>query len=125
MYFIKWELKPLKKTIFDTIVAIKGAGDVASGVVCRLFKSNIFLMEVEEPVAIRRLVSFSEAVYKGETIIEGVTVTLATTNEDVPKNITTRETPVIVDLSWKMAKINFPNVLIDAIMVKKYWNQSY
>ena len=56
-------------------VLIKGAGDIASGIACRLFESGfqIIMTEIPEPTAIRRTVSFCEAVYEGSITLEGIT----------------------------------------------------
>ncbi len=116
------DIKYNKRTIFDILVAIKGGGDLASGVAFRLYNSNIrniFLMEVKKPLAVRRLVSFSEAVYKGETTIEGVTAVLAKSIDDIQKIMKRKKIPVIIDPLWGTSKIKSPDVMIDAIMAKK------
>ncbi len=53
---------------------IQGAGELASGVAVRLARSGyrVVLAETERPLAVRRLVSFSEAVYEGRTLVEDV-----------------------------------------------------
>ena len=59
--------------MLNTIV-IRGGGDLATGIAHRLFKAGykIIILEIEKPLAIRRRVSFSEAIYTGETTVEGV-----------------------------------------------------
>ena len=49
-------------------VLIKGAGDIASGVAWRLYQChmNVLMTETENPLAVRRAVSFCEAVYDGQ-----------------------------------------------------------
>ena len=52
-------MKP--KKIKDLVIAIKGAGEMATGTACRLFNANfknIFMMEIQNPVAVLRKVSF-------------------------------------------------------------------
>jgi xanthine dehydrogenase accessory factor len=59
----------------NLVVGIKGAGDIATGVASRLFKSNIkkiFMMEVKAPLAVRRQVSFCEAICEGSFVVEGI-----------------------------------------------------
>ena len=53
----------------NTLVVIKGAGDLASGIAIRLFRCGfpIIMTEIEHPLAVRRSVSFAEAVFSGET----------------------------------------------------------
>jgi len=57
------------------IIAIKGAGEMATGVAWQLFQANcthIFMVEIENPVAVRRQVSFCEAIHDGTILVEGV-----------------------------------------------------
>ncbi len=53
---------------------IQGAGELASGVALRLFRSGyaIIMAEMDNPLAVRRLVCFSEAVYEGTARVEEV-----------------------------------------------------
>lgn len=46
------------------IVLIRGGGDLASGVALRLYKIGlrVVMTELPQPLSVRRLVSFSEAV---------------------------------------------------------------
>jgi xanthine dehydrogenase accessory factor len=53
---------------------IRGGGDLASGVAVRLQRAGLSLLiaELPQPLAVRRLVSFGEAVYAGTIEVEGV-----------------------------------------------------
>lgn len=55
-------------------ILIRGGGDLASGVALRLHHSGmrIVITELEQPLVIRRSVSFAEAVYAGESQVEDV-----------------------------------------------------
>ena len=57
-----------------SIILIRGGGDLASGIAVRLFRCGlkIAITELRQPLAIRRTVSFAEAMYTGEMTIEGV-----------------------------------------------------
>jgi xanthine dehydrogenase accessory factor len=57
------------------LVLLLGGGDLGSGVALRLNRAGLRLMIVElpQPLAVRRLVSFAEAVYAGQVTVEGVT----------------------------------------------------
>jgi xanthine dehydrogenase accessory factor len=50
------------------IVLIRGGGDLASGVALRLHRVGwqVVISELPQPLAVRRLVSFSEAIYAGQ-----------------------------------------------------------
>ena len=58
----------------NNIVMVRGGGDLASGVIHRLYRCGyrVVILETERPSAIRRMVSFCEAVYDGEAFVEGV-----------------------------------------------------
>ncbi len=57
-------MKKVKK--MDLVVVRGGGGDIASGVIHRLYMSGfkVVVLEIEEPLTIRRAVAFSEAVYE-------------------------------------------------------------
>ena len=57
------------------LILIRGAGDLASGIALRLFRSgfSVVMTDLLHPTSIRRTVSFSEAIVKGETTVEDVT----------------------------------------------------
>ena len=56
----------------ELTVLIRGAGEMASGVACRLVSSHlkVCLIEIKNPVAVRRGVSFCEAIFEGEKSLE-------------------------------------------------------
>jgi xanthine dehydrogenase accessory factor len=56
-----------------TFTLIRGGGDLASGVALRLHRAGLKLLitELPQPLVVRRLVSFAEAVYAGTVEVEG------------------------------------------------------
>ena len=58
---------------------IQGAGELASGIGMRLARCGygVIMAEIAHPLAVRRLVAFSEAVYSGTASVEGVQGVLA------------------------------------------------
>jgi xanthine dehydrogenase accessory factor len=56
------------------MILIRGGGDLATGVALRAYRAGyrVVVTELAQPLAVRRTVSFSEAIYSGEVIIEGV-----------------------------------------------------
>ena len=62
----------------DNFVLVRGGGDLATGVALRLHRAGIkvIISELAQPLAVRRTVSFSEAVYDGRQTVEGVTAKL-------------------------------------------------
>ncbi|MCR5322580.1 MAG: EF2563 family selenium-dependent molybdenum hydroxylase system protein [Lachnospiraceae bacterium] len=55
-------------------ILIKGAGDLATGIACRLFKCGyeILMTDIAVPTAVRRTVSFSRAIYEGRAVVEDI-----------------------------------------------------
>src|SRR4030065_2729820 len=62
------------KGIDEVVILIRGAGEMASGVAHRLHQSHfkVCMLEIPPPIAVRREVSFCEAIYEGEKEVEGV-----------------------------------------------------
>jgi xanthine dehydrogenase accessory factor len=105
------------------IVLIRGAGDLASGVALRLWRAGlrVIMTELPQPLAVRRLVSFSEAVYTGETTVEGVTARRVADPADTFKilNVLAKgHMPVLIDPDGQSVSGLHPAVLIDARMLK-------
>ncbi|MCL5935417.1 MAG: selenium-dependent molybdenum cofactor biosynthesis protein YqeB [Firmicutes bacterium] len=104
-----------------TLAVIKGAGDLATGVAYRLFKCglNVIMTEIGRPLAVRRTVSFSEAVYSGSANVEGIDACRADTI-DHALNIMENDTiPVLVDPEAAVVTRLHPEVVVDAIMAKR------
>jgi len=103
-------------------IVIKGAGEMATGIACRLFMANltnIVMLETPRPLAIRRTVSFSEVVYEGEAEVEGIKAVLMKDLEDLPRLWKREQIGVIVDPEWKTIVALKPDAVIDAIMAKR------
>ena len=91
-------------TIKELIIAIKGAGEMATGIAWRLFQSNfknIFMVEIENPMAVRRRVSFCEAIHDEKIIVEGVTAKKIFQANDIQTAWDSNSIPVIVDPYWE------------------------
>ena len=58
----------------DALILVRGGGDLATGTIHRLWSAGlrVLVLEAERPAAIRRQVSLCEAVYEGETVVEGL-----------------------------------------------------
>ena len=62
----------------NLLIICRGAGDLATGIIHRLHRAGhrVIALETDYPAAIRRQVSFCEAVYDGSAAVEGVTARL-------------------------------------------------
>ncbi|OQY01596.1 MAG: molybdenum hydroxylase [Desulfobacteraceae bacterium 4572_130] len=111
-----------KIDINKLIIGIKSAGEMATGVAFRLYKSNIkkiFMMEIENPLAVRRKVSFSEAIHNDKTIVENIKAVKVSHINEINHAWNEKNIPIIVDPHWKSIKKIQPHVVIDAIIAKQ------
>ena len=102
------------------LVLIRGAGDLASGVGLRLFRSGfpVVMTEIRRPLVVRRTVAFAQAVFDGVTQVEEVRAALCT-NGDVAKQLAAGVIPVLIDPDASSREQLRPPVVVDAIMAKK------
>jgi xanthine dehydrogenase accessory factor len=105
------------------IVLIRGGGDLASGVAFRLHKSGfrVVIAELPKPLAVRRLASFSEAIYAGEVTIEGITAKKVSKLDDplrVLQLLSKGRIPLLIDPDGKSVQSVHPSVIVDARMLK-------
>lgn len=77
------------------------------------------MTETSEPLAVRRKVSFSEAVYEGDFVVEGVGASLAHSASDFSHIWNSGKIAVIVDPHCACLPELRPNVLIDAVLAKR------
>jgi xanthine dehydrogenase accessory factor len=107
--------------LHNITIAIKGAGEMASAVAWRLYMANlrrVFMMEVPHPLAVRRQVSFCEAVYERRQTVEGVTALAVSRPEQVHEAWAEGCIAVVVDPKWKALQALSPDVCVDAILAK-------
>lgn len=107
------------------VILVRGGGDLASGVIHRLYRCGyrVLVLESERPSAIRRMVSFCEAVYDGEAFVEGVLSRRVENLSQCEKVWDMKEIPVLVDPEGKaiqeLLKEGRTGALVDAILAKK------
>ena len=111
------------------IVFLRGGGDLASGVAMRLFRAGlkVIITELPEPLVVRRLVSFANAVYEGRTAVEDIQARRASDLQEAFKILEQGRVPVLVDPhndNLKRYREQSPEgaatVLVDGRMTKKY-----
>lgn len=133
----------------NLLIICRGAGDLATGIIHRLHRAGhrVIALETDYPAAIRRQVSFCEAVYDGSAVVEGVTARLVPALADAETDTETysgeNDTPAahIVSEKWDSSAIEAvleagevsllidqkgesiallkPDVVVDAIIAKK------
>ena len=102
-------------------VLVRGGGDLASGVAYRLAKIGVrvLITELPQPLAVRRLVSFAQAVYSQEIEVEGLIARRVSNPEEIIDCWNQKMIPVLVDPSCQILQQSPPLVLIDGRMTKR------
>ncbi|MFB6356164.1 MAG: selenium-dependent molybdenum cofactor biosynthesis protein YqeB [bacterium] len=100
----------------DKTVVVRGAGDLGSGVIYRLWRTgfNPLVLERQQPVTVRRQVAYATAVYDGTTTVQGVKAKQIQTVDEVDEF--TAEIPVLVDEEATSLNHLKPDILVDATM---------
>ena len=109
------------------LIVIRGGGDLASGVVVRLARAGIptLITELPQPLAVRRSVSFAQAVYSQKVEIEGIRAQLTSDLEDLPGLFAKDIIPVLVDPLASCLTSVHPTVVVDARMRKRPPEMAY
>lgn len=105
----------------DVRVLIKSAGDLATGVAARLWRSGfpVAMTELAQPLAIRRTVAFAEAVYAGETKVEEIAARRVSDLGEIESAWRARVIPIVAGCNAECIAAFKPIVLVDAILAKR------
>ena len=108
----------------SNLIVLRGGGDLASGVALRLHRAGfqLVIIELEKPLAVRRSVSFSEAVYDGVQTVEGTTARLVSPDQ-LQVTLDAGEIPVLIDPNAHILRNQFltspqSTFLVDARLLK-------
>lgn len=112
----------------DLKILVRGAGDIASGIIWNLAYAgfDVCCAEVEKPSTIRTEVAFSSAVYEGKKVLDGVECSFCECDSDnksvvnaIYKCWEEKKVALIIDPEAKIIdEIKF-DVVVDAILAKK------
>lgn len=102
------------------LVMIRGGGDLATGVAVRLHRAGfpVVVLEIEQPLAVRRLVAVAEAVYAGRAVIEGIEAVRAGSVDEARRLLSGGSLPVLVDPRADSRELLRPAVIVDGRMRK-------
>ncbi|MCK4681275.1 EF2563 family selenium-dependent molybdenum hydroxylase system protein [bacterium] len=120
----------------DSLVLLRGGGDLGTGVAHRLVRAGyrVVILESKAPRAVRRRVAFAEAVLEGVVTVEGVTARKVGANEVGANEVgaalagaresngaggRTPWVPVVVDPDGACIDDLNPAVVVDARMAKR------
>ena len=104
------------------LVIIRGAGDLASGIAVRLWRSGIrvVMTDLERPTAIRRTVAFSQALLTGGPVtVEDVTAAPAENPARALALLEEGILPVLADPAGTCIPVLRPDAVVDAILAKR------
>src|SRR5947209_14630049 len=110
------------QVFLDTpLVAVKGAGDLATGVMHRLTRAGfrVIASELAQPTVLRRTVAFAEAVTLGRNTVEGLTACHVFTRDEVSQAFERGEIPIVVDPDGEFIKSMQPTVMVEATLSKR------
>lgn len=118
---IKYTATFRKKTPLDLKILIRGGGEIATGVAHRLARAHfkVCITEIPQPLAVRREVSFSEAIYDGEKEIEGIIARCVDSLEKIFQEWERKAIPILIDPVASIKVDLKPDVLIDATLAKR------
>jgi xanthine dehydrogenase accessory factor len=104
----------------NPLILLRGGGDLASGVALRLYRCGLKLViaELAQPLAVRRAVSFAEAVFEDEHTVEGVSARLVK-RDQLSAALESGVIPVIVDADADILSLLPFLVVIDARLIKQ------
>ncbi|MGC8605195.1 MAG: selenium-dependent molybdenum cofactor biosynthesis protein YqeB, partial [Desulfomonilaceae bacterium] len=103
-------------------ILIRGAGEMASSAACRLFNSGfqrIVMTEVSQPLAVRRGVSFCDAVRYGWYEVEQIKAVKIDNVAQAEETWKNHLIPILVHPKNIANTIFRPDILVDAVMAKK------
>ena len=103
------------------LILIRGGGDLASAVAWKLYRCgfSVAILEIKQPLVVRRTVSYAQAVVEGEALVEGVKAVLVKTPGEIIPTISRGDIPVLIDPQSRVIDYLKPYAVIDSTMAKK------
>ncbi len=108
--------------LFDGVrVAVRGGGDLGSGIAYRLHRCGfpVLITELAHPLLVRRAVSFGSAAIEGAVTVEDVTALRVESIDEALAAHAAGKIAVAVDPDGRLLPEYDPAVLIDARMLKR------
>src|SRR5690554_5755736 len=104
------------------MIVIRGAGEMATGTAHRLFRAGypVIMSELPQPLAVRRTVSFAQAVFDGSCVVEDVTAQRAESLAAAQRICRGGSIAVYVgEIRGEELSALAPQALVDATMAKE------
>lgn len=105
---------------FGLRILIRGSNDVASAVAHRLFQAGygVVLHDDPKPTVTRRKMAFADAIFDGETTLDGITAKRVDTVNVRARLLAPACIPILVSDFYRLVEKLRPQVLVDARMRK-------
>ena len=102
------------------MILIRGAGDIASGVALRLFRSRlpVVMTDLNMPSSIRRTVCFSEALRLGAFSVEEIKAVRVSDLKEAKAAMDSGFIPIFADDSGEAHELLKPYAIVDARLAK-------
>ena len=103
------------------LILIRGAGDIASGIGWRLYRSgfSVAMTDLEHPTAVRWKAAFCQAMWTLRCEVEGVTAVRCDGPSGARVALARGEIPVLPDPDGQAVRELHPDVVVDAILAKR------
>lgn len=103
------------------LILIKGAGDLATGTAVRLHRAGfrVVMTDLARPTAVRRTVAFSQCMYDGGALVEGVQACRAADAGEARLVLERGEVPVLCDPEARVLRDMPFDAVVDAVMAKR------
>lgn len=108
--------------VLSPMVLIKSAGEMASAIACRLYRAGIrriCMLDLDNPLCVRREVSFCTALESGSAQVEEVHAIAASGREGIEAAWVDRKIAVVRTGDWPHVTGLAPDIVIDAILAKR------
>lgn len=105
----------------DTLILMRGGGDLATGVAARLVRAGfpLGITELAQPLVVRRTVALASAVLNGHATVEDMRAELVDSPARARTVALTGAVPVLVDPAGQSIETLKPAVVVDARMAKR------
>lgn len=113
--------RSMQTTVSPTVL-IRGAGEMASAVAWRLYRANvrrILMTDLDQPLCVRRTVSFATAILQGAAVVESVTAVSVQTTGELERTWEEGSIAVVAQGYWRVFAAIKVDIVIDAILAKR------
>jgi xanthine dehydrogenase accessory factor len=111
----------MSRHLVENRVVVRGAGELASGVIRRLATSDFEVIALEQPVPtfVRRHVCYAEALFKGTVTVAGITAVRVSSATEAETLAGSRSVPILVDPEARQVPALAPLAVVDGRMLKQ------